>query len=208
MENLTKTVRTLSTYAGRDKFIRSLYFSLILLADKVGDKEGQKIMILAKQLSAARMIYRQFNHFGMIKACIETWNLRNVAKDKIDFLLGASVTGIYTIYGVVEFLAWIGDAKIINIESNKYYKYCLYLWICALCAGIIRGVRQLIKKYNDRRDISEMREDIITTIGLSSDLIPAINSLPVQFLWSQSLPTKISGRLSLIASLIGLYKVF
>uniref|UniRef100_A0A0K0E912 Peroxisomal biogenesis factor 11 n=1 Tax=Strongyloides stercoralis TaxID=6248 RepID=A0A0K0E912_STRER len=210
MENVTlpRIVRTLSTYPGRDKLVRSLYFSLVLLADKVNGKTSEHLMILAKQLSAARMIFRQFNHFGMYKACLDTWKSIYEAKDKTDFFLGAGITGIYSVYGIVEFIGWIGDAKLIAVDSAKYYKYCLYLWICALVTGIIKGIRQIFIKYLKRKDINEVREDIISTIGLTSDFIPAINSLTFPFLWSQSLPTKTTARLSLIASIIGLYKVF
>uniref|UniRef100_A0A0K0G2P1 Peroxisomal biogenesis factor 11 n=1 Tax=Strongyloides venezuelensis TaxID=75913 RepID=A0A0K0G2P1_STRVS len=210
MEDITlqRIVRTLSTYPGRDKFVRSLYFGLILLADKVGGTTSESIMILAKQLSAARMIFRQFNHFGMYKACLDTWKLLYEAKDKIDYSLGAGITGIYSVYGIIELIAWIGDAKLIAVDSAKYYKYCLYLWICALITGIIKGIRQIFVKYCKRKDVNEVREDIITTVGLTSDFIPAINSLSFPFLWSQKLPTKSAARLSLVASLIGLYKVF
>lgn len=57
-----------------------------------------------------------------------------------------TVTGVYTVYGIVECVAWLADAKLINGDSVKLFRYCLYLWLTALFAGIVRQVRVLVRK--------------------------------------------------------------
>ena len=65
--DLDSIVRVLQSYPGRDKAIRSLAFWLQLKAQTSDQKDA--ILALAKQLSSARLVLRQFNHPSMIKAC-------------------------------------------------------------------------------------------------------------------------------------------
>uniref|UniRef100_A0AC35UAB6 Peroxisomal biogenesis factor 11 n=1 Tax=Rhabditophanes sp. KR3021 TaxID=114890 RepID=A0AC35UAB6_9BILA len=203
-----RLLRTLSTYAGRDKFIRILYFDLLLLANRSNEKFAQSIMALVKQLGTARMIFRQFNHFGMVKASLESISVANRSVDPLDHALGSSIINIYTVYGFAEAVAWIGDAKIIAVDSAKYYRLCLYLWICALFIGILKNVRLMYLKLVEGNPLNNLKEDAITTTGLAADFISAINSLPFKFLWSQKLGSNTSAKFSLVASLIGFYKLF
>ncbi|PIO64485.1 hypothetical protein TELCIR_13884 [Teladorsagia circumcincta] len=134
--------RVLSTYAGRDKAVRSLYFLLTLKAHSSDKKD--EILALAKQCSAARLVLRQFNHPSMIKSLRQILTSR--PPDSIDYACSATVTGAYTVYGIVELLAWLSDAKMIAMDSARLWRWCLYLWITALVAGIIRQIRSVSKK--------------------------------------------------------------
>ena len=79
---------------------------------------------------------------------------------------------------------------------------CTRMWVAALFFSIIKELRVMYKKPGNRR------ENRIVLTGLICDFIAAINSLPKGFLWSNRLSTKTSATFSLIASLIGFYKLF
>nr|CDJ91746.1 Peroxisomal membrane protein 11C [Haemonchus contortus] len=196
---LDDLARVLSTYAGRDKALRTLCFILTLKAQSSNNKSD--LLALAKQCSAARLVLRQFNHPSMIKSVRQLFNTR--PSDPIDYACSATVTGVYTVYGVVELFAWLADAKMVSANSAPLWRWCLYLWIVALIAGIARQIRMIYKK-----GLEKSNEDLLTLISLSSDFIAAIHSLPHKILWSGMLTPSQSATFSLIASLIGFYKVF
>uniref|UniRef100_A0A1I7XNQ3 Peroxisomal membrane protein 11C n=1 Tax=Heterorhabditis bacteriophora TaxID=37862 RepID=A0A1I7XNQ3_HETBA len=198
--NLDSLTRVLSTYSGRDKALRSLCFLLQLKAHSC-HKGKTELLALAKQCSAARLVLRQFNHPSMVKTCQQFFY--GTSTDKVEFACTATVTGIYTVYGVVELMAWLSDAKILAMDSARLWKLCLYMWITALVAGIIRQIRLISKK-----NLRKAQEEIITLVGLISDFVGAVHSLPHRILWAGKLSPSQSSLFFLIASLIGFYKVF
>ncbi|EGT31261.1 CBN-PRX-11 protein [Caenorhabditis brenneri] len=202
--NVDHLSTVLSSYAGRDKAIRSLAFYL-QLRSTTSPGASKEILALAKQLSAARLVSRQFNHPGMIKSCRQILQAFNSGRigDPLEFFTGAAVTGIYTVYGVVELLAWLSDAKILAFDAAKLYKWCLYLWLSALINGILRQIRIIYRK-----GIEKSSEDILQLVALSSDFISGVNSLPHKFLWAGKLSMRQSATFSLLASIIGFYKLW
>lgn len=126
----------------------------------------------------------------MITFCLTT--SLNSPMFQVDYACTATVTGVYTVYGVVELCAWLSDAKVLSFESAKLWRWCLYLWIVALLASIIKQVRlkydihckqcfiqiRIITKKCVYGAVDKSKEDIISLVGLSSDFIAAINSLP------------------------------
>ncbi|KAJ1358668.1 hypothetical protein KIN20_017152 [Parelaphostrongylus tenuis] len=200
-ENLDALAGVLSTYSGRDKALRSVSFMLTLKAQSSSRKEI--VLALAKQCSSARLVMRQFNHPSMIKSC---WDLLNTRQptDRLEHFCTATTTIVYTIYGVVELLAWLSDARVLAMDSAPLWRWCLYLWITALVSGIIRLLRVI-----SRKGLEKAHEDLLTLIGLVSDFIVAIHSLPYKsFLWSGKLSPRQQATFSLIASLIAFYKAF
>ncbi|VDM63775.1 unnamed protein product [Angiostrongylus costaricensis] len=197
-EYLDALASVLNTYAGRDKALRSVSFMLALKAQSSTRKEV--VLALAKQCSSARLVLRQFNHPSMIKCC---WDLLSTQPaDDLEYFCATAGTSAYTIYGVVELLAWLSDAHILALDSARLWRWCLYLWITALLSGIIRQMRLISKKG------LEIDKELLTLIGLVSDFIVAVHSLPHKVLWSGKLSPRHSATFSLVASLIGLYKTF
>ncbi|KAK6728783.1 hypothetical protein RB195_006059 [Necator americanus] len=117
---LDNLARVLSSYAGRDKVVRSLAFFLILKAQSSPNKEA--LLALAKQCSAARLVLRQFNHPSMIKSCQQL--LTTEPTDPVDYACSTAVTGVYTVYGFVEMFAWLADAKIVAMDAGSLYRWC------------------------------------------------------------------------------------
>ncbi|CAD6184346.1 unnamed protein product [Caenorhabditis auriculariae] len=197
----------LGSYAGRDKALRALAFYL-QLKSTTSPENAKELLGLAKQLSSARLVMRQFNHPSMIIACRQTLSLLRTGKvgrsvDVVDFGAAAAVTGIYTVYGFVELLAWLSDAKLLPFNAVRLFQYCLYMWLAALLAGIIRQLRLIATK-----GLLKGQQDVITLIGLVCDFVSGANSLPAGVLWAGKLRLRQTAWLSLVASVIGFYKLW
>lgn len=127
-DDIDKTLRVLNTYNGRDKAIRTAYFSLIILSTKTKNAElASRITSLAKQLSLTRLVLRQLNHLPLIVSLLRSPRDIQRAKDKLDSGLNATVTLIYSVQSFVEFSAWIADAKLIGLDAPKWFRWSLYL---------------------------------------------------------------------------------
>lgn len=84
--------------------------------------------------------------------------------------------------------------------------------------GVIRLLRRIFyleplhdKLYGaltDKKKLESRRNDRITLVGLGSDFIAGVSTLPHNFLWAGRLSKSTSAKLSLIASIVGLYKCF
>jgi hypothetical protein len=130
---IDKVLRVLNTYNGRDKTIRTAYFSLIILSTKAKNADlASRILAFAKQLSLTRLVLRQLNHFPLIVSLLRSRRDIQNAKDKLDSGLNATVTLIYLVQSFVEFGAWVADAKLIGLNAPKWYRGSLYLVLISL----------------------------------------------------------------------------
>jgi hypothetical protein len=84
--------------------------------------------------------------------------------------------------------------------------------------GVIRLLRRILylEPLHDhfyghptqKKEIEARQADRITLVGLGADFIAGVSTLPHQFLWAGRLSKRTSATLSLIASVVGLYKCF
>lgn len=84
--------------------------------------------------------------------------------------------------------------------------------------GVLRLLRRIFyleplhdKLYGppaDRKKLETRQADRITLVGLGADFIAGVSTLPHKFLWAGRLSKKTSAVLSLVASIVGLYKCF
>lgn len=74
--------------------------------------------------------------------------------------------------------------------------------------GVIRLIRRIM--YIEPLDVSpkQKQDDRISLIGLGADFIAGVSTLPHEFLWAGRLSKRTTATLSLIASVVGLYKCF
>lgn len=107
---------------------RTVYFSLIILSTKVKNAElAQRLFAFAKQLSLTRLVLRQLNHLPLIVSLLRAKHDLQHAKDKLDSGMNATVTFIYSIQVFVEFSAWVADAKLVDLDAPKWFRWALYL---------------------------------------------------------------------------------
>lgn len=66
--NLDSIIALLATYDGRDKLLRTAYYTIMLIGSKTGQPLSAKLFEISKQISSARTIGRRFGDIIMIKA--------------------------------------------------------------------------------------------------------------------------------------------
>ncbi|CAD5205343.1 unnamed protein product [Bursaphelenchus okinawaensis] len=217
LPTIKEVIRVLSTYNGRDKVIRCLYFSLIIMSTKVASPEiAKQLFALAKELSKSRLIFRQLNIPSLFHSASKVPEDMEHTKDPIDSTLAGAVTYIFSVQNVIELLAYLSDHKLVNVDTGKWFRWALYLWVFAMFNGLIRLAWKLhqTNKRRERNEISEKtyeditKNDRIAILGLGSDFIAGVGTLPINFLWAGKLSKGQHAAFSLIASVVGLYKCF
>jgi hypothetical protein len=60
----------------------------------------------------------------------------------------------------------------------------------------------------EKKKLEARQADRVTLVGLGADFIAGVSTLPHKFLWAGHLSKRTSATLSLVASVVGLYKCF
>ncbi|KAI6230746.1 hypothetical protein M3Y99_01018600 [Aphelenchoides fujianensis] len=210
-------LRVLGSYAGRDKVLRSVCFGLLLTSTKTKRKElAEGLQVLAGQISKARTVCRQLNHLPLMVATSKLKDAVKVAGDKVDAEINLFVMAAYVVYQFCELAAWLADAKVVAWSAAPFLRWAIYSWVAALAAGILQILRRIlvVEPVEDRATAPEKtklaarRMDRITLVGLLADFVGGVNLLPHRVLWAGRLNQRTSSTFFLIASLIGLYKMF
>lgn len=176
----------------------------MIYASKIKDPDLQKrVMAFAKQVSNARLIFRQCNHPSMVVASQDVIDGYPKPKDNFDYAMNSTVTVCYTVYGYAELIAWLADAKLLQADAAKWFRYGLYLWLVALFCGILKTIRNIIQKPWEKT-----KGERITLTGFLCDFVSGVNSLPAGFLWAGKLTTRQAASFSFIASAIGFWKLY
>ena len=204
---------------------RSIYFALLIISTKIKNEEYAKLVFaFAKQLSRARLVARQLNHLGNLKAVTRIPRDVRKARDPLDVALLSAVAATYAVQTPVESVGWLADAKALRLDSAKWFRWSHYLWLVAMTIGIIRLLRRIVyvEVARDRRrhhrecafeplkdcKLQARAADRIALVGLSADFIAGIASLPHRILWAGRFTSRTQSTLSLVASLVGFYKCF
>uniref|UniRef100_A0A914L2H3 Uncharacterized protein n=1 Tax=Meloidogyne incognita TaxID=6306 RepID=A0A914L2H3_MELIC len=201
-------ISLLDTYTGRDKAIRTLYCSLALISTRIRDREkGEKLAAFAKQLSRARLVYRLFSQPSLIFSAIKIPQNWHNSTDKIETFFNTSTTLLYLFCGWTETIGWLSEAKILGRNSAKFFQLSLHLWVFALLTSIARCIRQIFIKIIQRK-FKLIKDEFILFIALTADFVAAVNSLPKGILWAGKLNSSQNSLIFLIASIVGIYRLW
>ncbi|KAL7075902.1 hypothetical protein ACQ4LE_004602 [Meloidogyne hapla] len=205
-----RIISLLDTFGGRDKAIRTVYCSLALISTRMRDRErGEKIAAFAKQFSRARLVYRMFSQPSLILSAIKIPENWYNSTDKIETFFNTSTTLLYLICGWSETIGWLSEAKLLGRNSAKFFQLSLHLWVFALLTSIARIIRQIFMKIIQKRfQFKQIKDEFILFIALIADFIAAVNSLPKGILWAGKLNSTQSSLFFLIASIVGLYRLW
>jgi peroxin-11C len=221
MMDLDKTSAVLGMFSGRDKAIRTVYYALVVLSEKSRNRVlGEKLGVVAAQMSAARLIARRFGDIPLLKNNIKLANTLPSAKDKVAHKLELLSGLLYQLYYPVEHVAWLSGHKILSCNAPRWQTWTVRIWAMALFVNIARTVREYLKLVLKRTDDPHMeqskvkeiereeREQLLNLLMYLSDFMNAINFLPKGFLWSQTLPRWKVGAFGFLASAVGLFKIY
>jgi len=216
-------VKLLATYDGRDKLLRTSYYTLLLITGRM--KAGPlvaKLMNMARQLSAARSTGRRWNDLVMVKVNLAHFQAGLPEKDKFNYVINAIVNVLYLFYHPVEHIAWLSNFELVPVDSGKWWSYTAWIWSIALVFSIIRTMRNygqlaaaryraMAAEDDQSKEEANLKrqqlDEVWNLLMYASDFAVAVNYLPKGYLWAQTLPQWKVGAYGLMASVIGMVKL-
>ncbi|XP_060082984.1 peroxisomal membrane protein 11C-like [Ylistrum balloti] len=232
---MERLVSVLEAYRGKDRIIRFAGYVATFLAGTTKGKSALNFKTIATELSACRTVLRLFDDTSMLMSNLVygTGSKEPVTAIRILQLISNFVNQLYY---PVEHIAWLGDRKIISVESNKFWLLGLRIWATSLLTEIIKnlvkirlaqmemkGVKkeQYLQASNERNGITEQSQamsDQLKALKAKSseaylllfqslfDFMNAISWMPPGFLWSGKLSPAQNGVLGMISTGIMLYR--
>ena len=211
--------------AHENAICRSLCFGLLLASTRTRRLElAMSLQMIARQISAARLVGRQLNHLPMIVGVSRIYNALHKAADSADASMELAVMVAYVVFQFAESAGWLAEAKLFGsmgaISAPGFNRLALYAWVFALVVSITQLLRRILVREAredaarapldapDKATRAARRLDRITLVGQCADFIGAINLLPHRILWANRLGPRANSTAFLIASLVGLYKCF
>nr|XP_017520088.2 peroxisomal membrane protein 11C isoform X2 [Manis javanica] len=146
MAALSGLVSALESYRGRDRLIRTLSYCCQLVGGALvvrcpaRSDVGTRLLELSSQLSRCRTVLRLFDDAAMF---IYTKQYGLGAEEEDIFVRCVSVLGNLAdqLYYPCEHMAWAADAKILSVDSARWWTLSTAFWGLSLLLGIARTLR-------------------------------------------------------------------
>ncbi|XP_064644941.1 peroxisomal membrane protein 11C-like [Lineus longissimus] len=220
----------LCTWQGRDKTIRTCSFGLGFISG-VFPTQQQKLGAIQGQLSSCRVVLRLFGDLPVWLHCVD-YGLGAKEKHPLMKVLGVINNVFDLLYFPIEHIAWLGDLRVVDVNSSKWWRLGIITWGLSLWTGIVRSLLMIYsmrlvraklikqKKYgaldgseeNMNRHLAELihkeRIEVLLLVQRISDLLNAIHWMPEGFLWAQKLSKTWSGLFGLISSSVMVYSAW
>ncbi|XP_004477214.1 peroxisomal membrane protein 11C [Dasypus novemcinctus] len=227
MAALRGLVAALESYRGRDRLIRTLGYCChlvggVLVEQCSGSDLGTRLLALSTELSHCRTVLRLFDDLAMF-AYTKQYGLGTEEEDV--FVRWLSVLGNVAdqLYYPCEHIAWAADAKVLRVDSARWWALSTALWGLSLLLGIARSlwmVLRLRQKLRSppmaftsrlppgkRRAVeAQIQAEVLTLLSNLADLGNAVHWLPPGLLWAGRLPAWLVGLLGTVSSLLSMYQ--
>ncbi|XP_069101811.1 peroxisomal membrane protein 11C-like [Argopecten irradians] len=232
---MERLVSVLESYRGKDRIIRFTGYVATFLAGTTKGKSALHFKTIATELSACRTILRLFDDTSMLahNLVYGTGSKEPVTVLRVLQLISNFVNQLYY---PVEHIAWLGDKKILNIETGRIWLLGLRIWATSLLTEIIKSVIKIRLAKIERKGLQkqEFLEDSAERNGLTEqsqamseqlkivkaktseaylilfqslfDLINAISWMPSGLLWAGKLSPGQNGICGMISTGIMLYR--
>ncbi|XP_040846292.1 peroxisomal membrane protein 11C isoform X2 [Ochotona curzoniae] len=150
MAALSEVAAALESYRGRDRLIRTLGYCCQLLGGVLLEcrpaesRAGTRLLAASAQLSHCRTVLRLFDDLAMF---VYTKQYGLGAEEEDALVRWASVLGNMAdqLYYPCEHLAWAADAKVLHVDSARWWAVSTALWGVSLLLGIARALRMVQK---------------------------------------------------------------
>ncbi|XP_040846291.1 peroxisomal membrane protein 11C isoform X1 [Ochotona curzoniae] len=227
MAALSEVAAALESYRGRDRLIRTLGYCCQLLGGVLLEcrpaesRAGTRLLAASAQLSHCRTVLRLFDDLAMF---VYTKQYGLGAEEEDALVRWASVLGNMAdqLYYPCEHLAWAADAKVLHVDSARWWAVSTALWGVSLLLGIARALRMVQKlrrklqtptAFTSRLPRSKRRaleaqvwSETLTVLSNLADLANAVHWLPPGILWAGRFPPWLVGLLGTISSLLSIYQ--
>ncbi|XP_068175868.1 peroxisomal membrane protein 11C isoform X2 [Antennarius striatus] len=227
-ESVESLVRTLESYRGRDKVIRTVCYGSQLIGGVLNRKTesevssqqlGRSLLLFSAQLSHCRTVLRLFDDLSMM-AYSHSYGMGAGEEDKGLRWISVLTNVADQLYYPCEHIAWAADAELIKVKSDKWWLFGTVLWGTSLLLGILRSLRVLIllkkKLKTCQKDSSgnscsqlhrQMQREILSVLSSMADISNAIHWMPAGFLWAGRFPDWLVGLMGTVSSVIGLVQM-
>lgn len=227
MAALSKAAAALESYRGRDRLIRTLGYCCQLVGGILVERcpaqseVGTRLLAVSAQLSHCRTVLRLFDDLAMF---VYTKQYGLGPEEEDVFVRWVSVLGNMAdqLYYPCEHLAWAADAKVLRVDSARWWTLSTTLWGLSLLLGIARALwtvqrlRQRLRSptaftsrlpRSKRRAMeAQMRSEALTALSNLADLANAVHWLPPGVLWAGRFPPWLVGLMGTISSLLSVYQ--
>ncbi|KAK2509822.1 hypothetical protein MC885_017491 [Smutsia gigantea] len=228
MAALSGLVSALESYRGRDRLIRTLSYCCQLVGGALVERcparsdVGTRLLELSSQLSHCRTILRLFDDAAMF---IYTKQYGLGAEEEDVFVRCVSVLGNLAdqLYYPCEHMAWAADAKILSVDSARWWTLSTTFWGLSLLLGIARSLWMVLKlrqrlrsapgvftsqlaRRKRRAAEAQVQAEALTLLSNVADLANAVHWLPPGVLWAGCFPPWLVGLLGTVSSLLSMYQ--
>ncbi|XP_005332158.1 peroxisomal membrane protein 11C isoform X1 [Ictidomys tridecemlineatus] len=228
MAALNGLASALESYRGRDRLIRTLGYCCQLVGGVLVEQcparseMGTRLLVVSAQLSHCRTVLRLFDDLAMF-VYTKQYGLGSEEKDV--FVRWLSVLGNVAdqLYYPCEHVAWAADAKVLRMDSARWWTLSTALWGFSLLLGVARSLwtvlrlRQRLRSpmanltsrlpQSKQRAIEvRMHSEVLTLLSNLADLANAVHWLPPGVLWAGRFPPWLVGLMGTISSLLSIYQ--
>ncbi|KAM5190526.1 peroxisomal membrane protein 11C isoform 2-T2 [Callospermophilus lateralis] len=228
MAALNGLASALESYRGRDRLIRTLGYCCQLVGGVLVEQcparfeVGTRLLVVSAQLSHCRTVLRLFDDLAMF-VYTKQYGLGSEEKDV--FVRWLSVLGNIAdqLYYPCEHVAWAADAKVLRMDSARWWTLSTALWGFSLLLGVARSLwmvlrlRQRLRNpmanltsrlpQSKQRAIEvRMHSEVLTLLSNLADLANAVHWLPPGVLWAGRFPQWLVGLMGTISSLLSIYQ--
>uniref|UniRef100_G1Q7S5 Peroxisomal biosis factor 11 gamma n=1 Tax=Myotis lucifugus TaxID=59463 RepID=G1Q7S5_MYOLU len=230
MAALSGLASALESYRGRDRLIRTLGYCCQLVGGVLVEQSGQgrrggALLAVSSQLSGCRTILRLFDDAAMF---VYTKQYGLGAEEEDILVRCVSVLGNLAdqLYYPCEHIAWAADAKILHVDSARWWVLSTAFWGLSLLLGIVRSLWVVLKLRQQLRSPAaavtrphsqrsrsargaveaRIQSELMTLLSNLADLANAVHWLPPGFLWAGRFPPWLVGLLGTISSLLSVFQ--
>ncbi|XP_033055063.1 peroxisomal membrane protein 11C isoform X2 [Trachypithecus francoisi] len=141
MASLSGLASALESYRGRDRLIRVLGYCCQLVGGVLVEQcptrseVGTRLLVVSTQLSHCRTILRLFDDLSMF---VYTKQYGLGAQEEDTFVRWVSVLGNLAdqLYYPCEHVAWAADARVLHVDSSRWWTLSTALWALSLLLGV------------------------------------------------------------------------
>lgn len=228
MALLNGLASALESYRGRDRLIRTLGYGCQLIGGVLVEQcpsrseVGRRLLVVSAQLSHCRTVLRLFDDLAMF---VYTKQYGLGAKEEDVFIRWLSVLSNMAdqLYYPCEHVAWAADAKVLQVDSARWWTLSTAFWSLSLLLGAVKSLWTMLKLRQKLRSPTgpfasqlprskwravEARiwSEALTLFSNLADLANAVHWLPPGVLWAGCFPPWLVGLMGTISSILSVYQ--
>ncbi|KFO22959.1 Peroxisomal membrane protein 11C [Fukomys damarensis] len=224
MAVVSSLASALESYRGRDRLIRTLGYccqlvgGVLLQQGPAGSEVGTRLLAVSAQLSHCRTVLRLFDDLAMF-LYTKHYGLGTEEEDALVRCVSVLGNMADQLYYPCEHVAWAADAKVLHVDSARWWTLSTALWALSLLLGVARSLWMVLTlrrrlqgptaAFTSRLPRSKRRALAVrmrTLLGNLADLANAVHWLPPGVLWAGRFPPWLVGLMGTISSLLSLYQ--